>query len=89
MGDSKDGQATVPLLSPSRQAMAISAAMRQAAIDAASAPPGLSFGVVWEEHAGIGAVVRVQGKNAYGEVVWEAPYNTRGQRITIGGGVRW
>ena len=82
------GVATVPLtLSPSRQMMALSAASRQAAIDAATAPPGLTFGAVWDEREGIGAFIRVQGKNAHGEVQWEAPYNTKGQRLTIVGGV--
>jgi len=89
VADNKDGQATVPLLSPSRQAMAISAAMRQAAIDAANAPPGLTFGAVWAEDEGVGLHLRVQGKTAHGEVQWEMPYDTRGHRLSVGGGIRW
>jgi hypothetical protein len=80
----------VPLLArmtPSEQVMAISNAMRQAAVDAATAPPGLSFGVTWEERVGVGAVVIVQGKNAFGVVQWEAPYDARGHRLSAFGGI--
>lgn len=69
--------------------MSIVAVMRQAAIDAADQPPGLSFGVVWEERQGVGVVIHAQLKNAFGQVVWEAPYDRRGHRLTIGGGLRW
>lgn len=82
----------VPLLAPvqpSAQLMAISNAMRQAAVDAAAAPPGLTFGVRWAEREGVGAVVIVQGTNAFGVVQWEAPYDTRGHRLSVVGGLRF
>lgn len=78
----------VPIgLPPAQQAMALSAAMRQAAIDAAHLPPGIAFGWVWEEGQGGAAVVRIQARNAFGQVVWEQPYNGRGHRVTLGGGL--
>jgi hypothetical protein len=78
----------VPIgLPPAQQAMSISAAMRQAAVDAAHLPPGVSFGYVWEQGKGGAAILRVQARNVYGAVVWEQPYDGRGHRVTVGAGL--
>lgn len=84
-----DGNATVPVLTPtSRQAMTLSAAMRQAAIDMPPMPDGatVSAQITGE---GVLVVARVQVRDAHGYVVWEQPYDGRGRRITLGAGVRF
>lgn len=80
----------VPIgMAPARQAMSISAAMRQASIDAAHLPDGVSFQYTWEQGTGGAAVLRVQARNMHGAIVWEQPYDGRGHRLSIVGGVRF
>lgn len=84
---SEPTEPVVPLLSPAQQAMAISQAMRQAAIDV---PRDLPAGLHWaasvtRDEARV--VVTVQAKNAYGYVAWEGRYDGTGRRLQIGGGI--
>lgn len=82
------GEAAIPIgLPAAAQAMSISAAMRQAAVDAAHLPAGVSFAYTWEQGTGGAAVLRVQARNMHGAIVWEQPYDGRGHRLTIGGGL--
>ena len=77
----------VPLLAPvPQQAMSLSAALRQAAIDM---PPMVDGFTVSASVTAEGAafVARVQMRNVQGVLVWEQPYDGRGRRITAGVGV--
>lgn len=79
----------VPLLKASEEAMVVSQAMRQAAIDAAHLPDGVHFGYERTTLGGQKAHafgVTVKAKDAFGQVVWERTYDKRG-RLYIGGGI--
>lgn len=79
----------VPIFAPAPyQAMGLSAALRQAAIDMPPMPDGFTISAsVTQEGATF--IARVQIKNVQGVVVWEQPYDGRGRRITAGVGVRF
>ncbi|MGV3515462.1 hypothetical protein [Luteitalea sp.] len=79
----------VPLLRASEEAMAVSNALRQAAIDAAHLPPGVHFAYERTSLAGQAAQsfgVTVKAADAYGQVLWSRTYDKRG-RLYIGGGI--
>lgn len=79
----------VPILAPvPTQAMALSAAMRQAAIDMPPMPDGFTVSATMTGQ-GTTLVARVQIKNVQGVVVWEQPYDRQGRRLTVGVGVRF
>jgi hypothetical protein len=80
----------VPLLRADESAMSLSAAFRQAAIDA---PRDLPAGWFWDYafEQGEGGTLRVviAIKHAHLGVLWQHPYNGRGHRLVLGGGGTW
>jgi hypothetical protein len=78
----------VPVVaSPPTQAMSLSAALRQAAIDVPKdLPPGVHLAAsVTAQEARV--VVTVQARNAYGVVAWEHRYDGTGRRLSAGVGI--
>jgi len=77
----------VPLVPVAHQAMSLSQALRQAAIDIPTdLPSGLHMRAsVWQDGASM--VVTVQARNLYGVVAWEQKYDGTGRRMTVGAGV--
>lgn len=79
----------VPILAPvPQQAMSLSAALRQAAIDMPPMPDGFAMSATVTQQ-GATFVARIQVRNVQGAIVWEQPYDGQGRRITAGVGVRW
>jgi hypothetical protein len=72
-----------------RQAMSLSAAYRQAAIDASALPAGVHFSHELVEDQGKVSSVVIRVRDAYGAIVWEQPYDGRGKRLTVAGGIRF
>lgn len=74
----------VPLLKPvAQQAMGLSSALRQAAIDVPALPPGHHLvGTVEPGAWGVAYVVRA--KHVSGSVAWSQGYDGQGRRLTFG-----
>lgn len=69
---------------PSRQAMRLSAALRQAAIDLPrDLPPGVHLTATYAEHDDAQAVITVTAKDAYGAAMWEQRYDGSGRQISV------
>lgn len=84
---SETTEPAVPILGPSRQAMSLSAALRQAAIDLPrDLPPGVHLRAHYSE-VGAEVVVTVKAENVYGVAAWESRYDGTGRRLTIGAGI--
>jgi hypothetical protein len=84
------GEPLIPLtVSPATKAMCISAAYRQAAIDASSLPAGVHFFHEVVEDQGRVTSVTIRVRDAYGAIVWEHPYDRHGRRIGVAAGVTW
>lgn len=79
----------VPLLKAAEEAMAVSNALRQAAIDAAHLLDGVHFAYERTTLGGQAAHafgVTVKAENVHGQVVWSRTYDKRG-RLYVGGGL--
>ena len=78
----------VPLLDPARELMAAAQALRQAAIDVPKdLPPGLRFSYTKAQGEAGELLVIVKAEDAFGAVHWRQPYNGRGHRVTVIGGI--